>query len=172
MRMRHGSCSFIEFQQKEKMPMSKNMTKLPYGSHTHRRLFFSNVCLLAWIKTGKWVTHEEAFATSDPKQKGPIMVGKSTPSLESTNVSENKDELKLKSGPAPGPVVSAALNPMRSVKGAAPSSLTLSNNKRKRPEEKPKVLSKEEAAAIKAREAAKKRVEEREKPLLGLYGSR
>lgn len=122
--------------------------------------------------TGKWVTHEEAFATSDPKQKGPIMVRKSTPSLQSKNVSENKDELKLKIGPAPGPVVSAALNPMRSVKGAATSSLTLSNNKRKRPEEKPKVLSKEEAAAIKAREAAKKRVEEREKPLLGLYGSR
>ncbi|KAK6159382.1 hypothetical protein DH2020_006696 [Rehmannia glutinosa] len=41
--------------------------------------------------------------------------------------------------------------------------------KRKRPDEKPKAVSKEEAAALKAREAARKRVEDREKPTLGLY---
>ena len=55
---------------------------------------------------------------------------------------------------------------MRSIKGT-PSSVAI--GKRKRQDEKPKVISKEEAAALKAREAAKKRVEEREKPLLGLY---
>ena len=55
---------------------------------------------------------------------------------------------------------------MRSIKGT-PSSVAI--GKRKRQDEKLKVISKEEAAALKAREAAKKRVEEREKPLLGLY---
>ena len=54
---------------------------------------------------------------------------------------------------------------MRSIKGA-PSSLAV---KRKRQDEKPKAMSKEEVVALKAREAARKRVEEREKTLLGLY---
>ena len=55
---------------------------------------------------------------------------------------------------------------MRSIKGT-PSSVAI--GKRKRRDEKLKVISKEEAAALKAREAAKKRVEEMEKLLLGLY---
>lgn len=79
---------------------------------------------------------------------------------------ESKGASNVQNGPVPGPVVSASLNPMRSVKGA-PSSLAV--GKRKRQDGKPKALSKEEEAALKAREAAKKRVEKREKPLLGLY---
>ena len=55
---------------------------------------------------------------------------------------------------------------MRSIKGT-PSSVAI--GKRKRQDEKLKVISKEAAAALKAREAAKKRVEEMEKLLLGLY---
>ena len=55
---------------------------------------------------------------------------------------------------------------MRSIKGT-PSSVAI--GKRKKQDEKLKVISKEEAAALKAREAAKKRVEEMEKLLLGLY---
>lgn len=57
-------------------------------------------------------------------------------------------------------------NPTKSAKGSAPSSLMV--NKRKR-QDKPKAISAEEAAALKAREAARKRVEDREKSLLGLY---
>ncbi|XP_030941347.1 zinc finger protein ZOP1 [Quercus robur] len=118
---------------------------------------------------GKWVTQEEAYATpqfsSNSKHKGPTLKRPLSAS-EAALVTENKDAAKVQSGPAPGPVVSASLNPMRSVKGA-PSSVAI--GKRKRQDEKPKVISKEEAAALKAREAAKKRVEEREKPLLGLY---
>ncbi|KAK1277023.1 hypothetical protein QJS04_geneDACA019611 [Acorus gramineus] len=64
------------------------------------------------------------------------------------------------------PSTSTSLNPMRTIKGA-PSSIAV--KKRKRVDEKPKVVSKEEAAALKAREAARKRMEEREKPMLGLY---
>lgn len=79
---------------------------------------------------------------------------------------ENKSAAKGQDGAPPGPVVSGFVNPKRSVKGA-PSSLTV--GKRKRSDEKPKAVSKEEAAALKAREAAKKRVEEREKSLHGLY---
>ncbi|MCO5586572.1 hypothetical protein L7F22_040513 [Adiantum nelumboides] len=56
---------------------------------------------------------------------------------------------------------------IRSVKGKASS---LQVGKRKR-QDKPESISKEEADALKAREAAKKRVQEREKGLLGLYQS-
>lgn len=121
---------------------------------------------------GKWVTQEEAFATSqassDSKQKGPVLKSPFSVS-EGTQVRENKSAAKHQNGPPPGPVVSASLNPRRSSK-CAPSSVAV--NKRKRQDEKPKAVSKEEASALKAREAAKKRVEEREKSLLGLYGSR
>ncbi|KAJ7967432.1 WW domain-binding protein 4 [Quillaja saponaria] len=118
---------------------------------------------------GKWVTQEEAYASpqfsSNSGQKGTI-VKKSSSALQ-TRTGDEKGANKPQSGPAPGLVVSASLNPKRSVKGAA-SSLTV--GKRKRPDEKkPKVISAEEKAALKAREAARKRVEEREKSLLGLY---
>ncbi|XP_043707968.1 zinc finger protein ZOP1 [Telopea speciosissima] len=126
-------------------------------------LFYSSVL-------GKWITQEEAFATSqvswEPKQKEPVSIKPSTSSVAAP-VAEDKDGTKHQSGPPPGRVAAASPNPMRSVKGA-PSSIAV---KRKREDEKPKVISKEEAAALKAREAAKKRMEEREKPLLGLYKS-
>ncbi|PKI39256.1 zinc finger protein ZOP1 [Punica granatum] len=121
---------------------------------------------------GKWVTQEEAYASipasADSKIKAPI-VGKPASVSKESKATEKDDNSKLQKGPPPGPVVSSSLNPMRSSKGAAPSSLAV---KRKRQDGKPKAISKEEAAALKAREAAKKRVEEREKPYLGLYGSR
>ncbi|OMO74128.1 Zinc finger, U1-type [Corchorus capsularis] len=121
---------------------------------------------------GRWVTQEEAYssaqASSSSKAKGPILK-KPLPTSAVGPVSNSKSAAKSQSAAAPGPVVSGSLNPMRSVKGAQ-SSLAV---KRKRQDEKPKAVSKEEAAALKAREAARKRVEEREKLLLGLYnGSR
>ncbi|CAK9150789.1 unnamed protein product [Ilex paraguariensis] len=118
---------------------------------------------------GKWVTQEEALvafqASSDSIKKRPILK-KPLSASEAGPASENRSAAQTQSGPPPGRVVSASLNPMRSVKGA-PSSLTA--NKRKRQDAKPKVVTEEEAAALKAREAARKRVEKREKPLLGLY---
>ncbi|TYH26213.1 hypothetical protein ES288_A03G232700v1 [Gossypium darwinii] len=121
---------------------------------------------------GRWVTQEEAYskvqASSNTKSRDPILK-KPFPTSETGPVADSKSVAKSQNKTAPGPVISATLNPMRSVKGAS-SSLAV---KRKRQDEKPKAVSKEEAAALKAREAAKKRVEEREKPLLGLYkGSR
>lgn len=115
--------------------------------------------------TGKWVTQEEAYATpqfsSSSKHREPLL--KKPPSAsDAGRFTESKGASNVQNGP----VVSASLNPMRSVKGA-PSSLAV--GKRKRQDGKPKALSKEEEAALKAREAAKKRVEKREKPLLGLY---
>ncbi|XP_065855731.1 zinc finger protein ZOP1 [Euphorbia lathyris] len=116
---------------------------------------------------GKWVTQEEAYASiqasSNSKHKGSSLK-KPMPMLVAGLKKETK--LAIQNGPPPGPVVSAPLNPMRSVKGATSA---VAINKRKRQDEKPKVLSPEEKAALKAREAAKKRVEEREKSLLGLY---
>ncbi|GAY58197.1 hypothetical protein CUMW_185250 [Citrus unshiu] len=123
---------------------------------------------------GNWVTQEEAYAAIPassgskhrPTMKHPF------PAFGGGLIVKNKDSAKSQNGPARGPVVSSSLNPMRSVKGA-PSSLAV--GKRKREDNKlkkmAKPVSKEEAAAIKAREAAKKRVEEREKQLLGLYHS-
>lgn len=118
---------------------------------------------------GKWVTHDEAYASPhfalNSGRNIPSGKKGSTPSqskLQSKSV-ETKPNKHL-DGLLPGPVL--RVNPMRSVK-AAPSSLAV--GKRKRPNEKSKVVSQEEKEALKAREAARKRVEQREKPLLGLY---
>ena len=120
------------------------------------------------LGAGKWVTREVALVAvavpSGTTPKKPLL--KKPLVFEAGSASESKVSSNSQAGPAPGPVVSRSLNPARSVKGA-PSSLAL--NKRKRQEGKPKVISQEEAAALKAREAARKRVEEREKPLFGLY---
>ncbi|KZV41156.1 WW domain-binding protein 4, partial [Dorcoceras hygrometricum] len=116
---------------------------------------------------GKWVTQEEALAAS---KESSVSIGKKsiTGKLATANkpANESKSASTSQSARPPGRVVSTPLNPMRSVKGA-PSSITVS--KRKRADEKPHAVSEEEANAIKAREAARKRVEKREKPLLGLY---
>ncbi|TQD89548.1 hypothetical protein C1H46_024883 [Malus baccata] len=75
------------------------------------------------------------------------------------SAAENKGADKAPNGPPPGPVVSSSLNPKRSVKGA-PSSFAVGKRKR---DEKPRAISVEEAAALKAREAARKRERERER---------
>ncbi|XP_061367149.1 zinc finger protein ZOP1 [Gastrolobium bilobum] len=116
---------------------------------------------------GKWVTQEEAYAsphfTSNTRHNG--STAKKALSTSQSKSVENKAN-NSQNGPSPGPVVTTCLNPVRNVK-ASPSSLAV--GKRKRPGEKSKFVSEEEKAALKAREAARKRVEEREKPLLGLY---
>lgn len=124
-------------------------------------IYFTKFVFLLWnYKPGKWVTQEEAFTaaknSAGSKQKVALKKQSGQP-----------DE-KKESGRAPGRVVSGSLNPIRSVKGAQSS---LAVGKRKTPYEKPKAVPAEEAAALKAREAAKKRVEAREKNMLGLYGN-
>lgn len=119
--------------------------------------------------TGKWVTQEEAQATpefSSNSAHKKAITKKPVSASGSGSVTESKSAAKTQNGPPPGLVVSTSLNPTRSVKGAQSSVVV---GKRKREEGKPKTVSSEEAAALKAREAAKKRVEEREKSLLGLY---
>ncbi|CAJ1967707.1 unnamed protein product [Sphenostylis stenocarpa] len=115
----------------------------------------------------KWVTKDEAYAsphfTSNGGHDGSTV--KKSLSTSQLKSDENKSN-KFQNGSSPGPVVTTSLNPKRNAK-AAPSSLAV--GKRKRPDEKSKVISEEEKAALKAREAARKRVQEREKPLLGLY---
>jgi len=101
------------------------------------------------------VTKEEAYVS-------PHFTSKSLSSSKSKS-DENKSN-KSQNGSSSGLVTT--VNPKRNSK-AAPSSLAV--GKRKRPNEKSKVISEEEKAALKAREAARKRVQEREKPLLGLY---
>lgn len=109
------------------------------------------------------MTQDEAYAavktSSDKDTKVPLV---------------KKPVLSSEAGPSvakpPGRVVSATLNPKRNVKGAASSVEIGNNNKRKRIDDKPKkAVSAEEKAALRAREAARKRVENREKSLLGLY---
>lgn len=120
------------------------------------------------------MTQEEAFASSqvsrslDSHNSSDSNPQKPSTAPKASSIAEDKGTTKNQGGPPPGLVVPSSLNPMRSVKGA-PSSIAV--KKRKKVDEKPKVMSKEEAAALKAREAAKKRMEEREKPLLGLHKS-
>ncbi|VYS48596.1 unnamed protein product [Arabidopsis thaliana] len=108
---------------------------------------------------GHWVTQDEAYAAVKTSSGTKVPLVKKSVSSSGAGPSVGKP---------PGRLVTASLNPKRAVKGAA-SSVDLGNNKRKRQDEKPKKVSAEEKAALKAREAARKRVEDREKPLLGLY---
>ncbi|XP_059314073.1 zinc finger protein ZOP1 isoform X2 [Lycium ferocissimum] len=120
------------------------------------------------VSEGRWVTQEEALAATQVSSTSvsKIPLAKAPVSTMGAGSSENKSAEAAQSGPPPGRVVSTPQNPTRSVKGK-PSSLMV--NKRKRENEKPKAVTEEESAARKAREAARKRVEEREKSLLGLY---
>lgn len=126
---------------------------------------------------GKWLTEEEAFKSSQIAR--PDMghssgsgtaksFSKTVQASQNSTIGEDVCGSKRKGAPAPGVVISTSLNPMRPIKGA-PSSIAV--NKRKREDTRTKVPSKEEAEALKAREAARKRVEDREKPMLGLYRS-
>ncbi|XP_068638157.1 zinc finger protein ZOP1-like isoform X2 [Aristolochia californica] len=106
-------------------------------------------------------------SASGPVQDIPETSQRKRPTTKPTTTGDTH-AAKPTSAPPPGRVVSTPANPSRYIKGA-PSSIAVS--KRKRVAEKPKASSKEEEAALKAREAARKRVEEREAPLLGLYRS-
>lgn len=98
---------------------------------------------------GKWVALQEALASTTKLSSGPIQ--------KKPNIATSSSSSSLPSKTQP-PTQSAN----------RPSSIYI--NKRKRPDySKPKVVSQEEAAALKAREAARKRVQEREKSSLGLY---
>ncbi|KAL6861820.1 hypothetical protein ACP4OV_017520 [Aristida adscensionis] len=116
---------------------------------------------------GKWVTQEEAYSSVKTSITD---AGQSSSSQTKAPVADTVVPA-IKGGPAPGRVVTKPLNPVRPMKGATSA---VAANKRKREDNKPskpKVISKEEEAALKAREAARKRVEDREKPLMGLYRS-
>ncbi|GMH23543.1 hypothetical protein Nepgr_025386 [Nepenthes gracilis] len=116
---------------------------------------------------GKRVTQEEACASAQNSARSMLKEPWKRPlGVSLTGQVTVEDAVRSKGGSAPGPVVTMPLNPMRSVKGAASS---VAIGKRKRPDEKLKVVPAEEAAALQAREAARKRMEEREKNLLGLY---
>lgn len=117
----------------------------------------SNTDLYYSSTSGKWVKQEEAFPLKNNSRPSPATGNSSAPGIS-----------KNQGGSAPGVVISAPLNPMRTVKGV-PSSVA--PTKRKREDGKSKIISKEEEEALKVREAARKRVEDREKHLLGLYNS-
>ncbi|XP_011629143.1 zinc finger protein ZOP1 isoform X7 [Amborella trichopoda] len=105
-------------------------------------------------------------AVDDPHTKASLITSKDDVSEKST-IKVSKDSGKYKGGPPPGLVVSSYMHSRGSSKGA-PSSISVGKRKR---EDKPKSMSSEEAAALQAREAARRRTEEREKGLLGLYRS-
>ncbi|CAL5043853.1 unnamed protein product [Urochloa decumbens] len=120
-----------------------------------------------YYSDGKWVTQEEAYKSV---QTSKADVGQSSSSQAKAPPAAETAVPAIKGGPAPGRVVTKPSNPMRPIKGkGTPAPSAVPANKRKREDGKPKVISKEEEAALKAREAARKRVEDREKPLMGLY---
>ncbi|ERM96828.1 hypothetical protein AMTR_s00128p00090050 [Amborella trichopoda] len=99
-------------------------------------------------------------AVDDPHTKASLITSKDDVSEKST-IKVSKDSGKYKGGPPPGLVVSSYMHSRGSSKGA-PSSISVGKRKR---EDKPKSMSSEEAAALQAREAARRRTEEREKVL-------
>jgi WW domain-binding protein 4 len=117
--------------------------------------------------SGKWVTQEEAYKSVKTFTAN---VGQSS-TLQTKAPTSDIAAPTIKGGPAPGRVVTKPLNPMRPIKGSPSATAAVTANKRKREDSKLKTISKEEEAALKAREAARKRIEEREKPLMGLYKS-
>jgi WW domain-binding protein 4 len=129
--------------------------------------------------TGKWTTQEEAhLASQKAHAEAGIAPAASTLSKQpshtkdepkrssnATTTSHAKAAVKSSTTTSQGPVPKQKTLPSKVGKGV-PSSLEV--NKRRR-EEKTGPVSSEEAAALAAREAAKKRVLDREKSLLGLY---
>ncbi|XP_045833076.1 zinc finger protein ZOP1 [Trifolium pratense] len=111
---------------------------------------------------GKWVTHDEAYASPHFASNA----GRNVPSGKKGSIISQSKSVDTKPNIHHNVALPLRVNPMRQAKAAASS---LAVGKRKRPNEKPKVVSEEEKQALKAREAARKRVEQREKPMLGLY---
>eukprot|EP00249_Psilotum_nudum_P017544 c26381_g1_i2 orf=252-1037(-) len=129
---------------------------------------------------GKWATKEEAFqahqVVKDAVHNISTVRATASKQVIANVVPEN---LKDSTNPAsrslsnasnaalPGPVLQVPKGTVRLGKGV-PSSLDLGKRKR---EEKTDLISSKEAAALAAREAARKRTQEREKGFLGLYQS-
>lgn len=132
------------------------------------------------LLTGKWTTQEEAHQAS---QNAHLEAGKiPMPSTSSKTPAPVKEESKTKTNvsmistakPTARPSTTAGSHttvakqkPQVGHGGRAVAS-SLEVSKRKR-EGNPGPVSSEEAAALAAREAAKKRILDREKSLLGLY---
>eukprot|EP00250_Pteridium_aquilinum_P006757 c16605_g1_i2 orf=327-887(-) len=111
---------------------------------------------------GKWTSEQEALKGSGvracmPEKKGGLVSQERSLATNAKTGSSTR---------LPGVVLKDS-KLMMPTKGRASS---LDVGKRKR-QEKPQALSKDEVDALKAREAAKKRVQEREKGLMGLYQS-
>uniref|UniRef100_A0A1D1YRH8 WW domain-binding protein 4 n=1 Tax=Anthurium amnicola TaxID=1678845 RepID=A0A1D1YRH8_9ARAE len=140
-----------------------------YDRNSH--MYFSN-------DSGKWIKEEELFASSSqvskpdksqlPVHKDTKLVSEKSPLVSGTS---SVGTTRVQGGQPPGLVISKSQASLHSVKSVKAASSSIAITKRKRVDEKPKAVSKEEATALKARESARKRVEEREKHLLGLYRS-
>lgn len=121
---------------------------------------------------GKWTTQEEAFKASRESRGGACSEVSAKGSAPEQNVlvvaarqPPRTGAPLVSSSELPGPVLKASQIKPIPGKGV-PSSLEVGKRKR---QEKTEPLSKDEATAIAAREAARKRTQEREKALLGLY---
>lgn len=117
------------------------------------------------LVSGKWTTREEAFKSSSVAKKVPI---KTTTEVTLKTVG-NQQKLSVVSRKADPPGKVRRQETAEGMKAlSVPSSLVV--KKRKSEDTKGNGrLSKEEIAARNAREAARKRTEEREKKFLGLY---
>ncbi|XP_020517407.1 zinc finger protein ZOP1 isoform X2 [Amborella trichopoda] len=156
-----------DFEQLEMKYIPSNSSCTHLGSLYHLKANRSYQKDLAAFKKGADSnTDTLETAVDDPHTKASLITSKDDVSEKST-IKVSKDSGKYKGGPPPGLVVSSYMHSRGSSKGA-PSSISVGKRKR---EDKPKSMSSEEAAALQAREAARRRTEEREKGLLGLYRS-
>eukprot|EP00246_Nothoceros_aenigmaticus_P003116 TRINITY_DN14062_c0_g1_i1.p1 TRINITY_DN14062_c0_g1~~TRINITY_DN14062_c0_g1_i1.p1 ORF type:complete len:270 (-),score=41.13 TRINITY_DN14062_c0_g1_i1:257-1066(-) len=144
-----------------------------YHYHADTTLFYDSSSGLYYSDAlGKWSTQEEALkATQEEDDIGPAMptgsrstsstLGPASKKSVTANSSSNKKQTTESVGPSPEFSI-----PSRVVVRGVASSLAVGKRKR---EYKPGRKSSEEAAALAARDAARRRTEEREKALLGLY---
>ena len=131
------------------------------------------------LLTGKWTTQEEAHQASQNAHleagKIPVTSTSSTTPAPVKVESKTKTNVSIISTAKPtarpstaGSQATVAKQKPQAGHGGRAVASSLEVSKRKR-EGKPGPVSSEEAAALAAREAAKKRILDREKSLLGLY---
>lgn len=123
-----------------------------------------------WV-SGKWTTQQEALRASQQSAEKSTSGAGVTSSIVNTGIARGRQAQRLQQ-PRHVVVQHNQVQSHKGVKGVKGVASSIAVVKRKREDEKgPKVASKEEVAALEAREAAKKRQIAREQKHLGLYST-
>ena len=124
-----------------------------------------------WI-SGKWTTQQEALRASQQSAQKSTSGAGVTSSIANNGIVIAINKQRVLQQPRHVVVQQNQVQSHKGVKGVKGVASSIAVVKRKREDEKgPKVVSKEEVAALEAREAAKRRQIAREQKHLGLYST-